>query len=89
MKTRKIWKYRLEVKNQIELEIPKDALILTVQVQGDVPCMWAMVNPANDTEIRTFRIIGTGHSIADGALNYIDTFQLQGGAFIGHLFEVI
>jgi hypothetical protein len=87
--TRKIWKYRLEIKNQFELEMPKDALILAVQVQDDMPCIWAMVNPANDTEIRTFRIIRTGHSIADGPLNHIGTFQLQGGAFIGHVFEVV
>jgi hypothetical protein len=68
-------------------KLPKDARILDVQVQNECPCMWALVNPNNETEYRRFYIYGTGHPMPDKLGDFIGTFQLHDGALIFHLFE--
>jgi hypothetical protein len=88
---KQIWKYTIEP-NEIMLEMPKDAQILTVQNQNEEPCIWALVNPENEKESRHFELYGTGHDIHyDMGIErkYINTFQLMGGAFVYHLFERI
>lgn len=43
-----------------------------------------------ELEERNFRLAGTGHRIEEEQekLSFIGTFQLYGGSFIGHLFEI-
>ena len=83
-----IWKYPIPVQDNIQVEMPKGARVLTVQMQMDVPYVWALVNPQAEKEIRTFRLVGTGHEIRHSdKLTYIGTFQLEGGALVFHLFE--
>jgi len=83
------YKYEVEIKDNFEIELPKDAKILTVQTQAEIPHIWAMVlaDPNQPTEKRFFKVIGTGHQIPNENLTYIGTFQLFGGGFVGHLFE--
>ena len=89
---KKIFKYVLPVEGEVSLKMPEGAQILTVQTQGDSPCLWALVDPDGSVpEVRRdFRIFGPGHSIDIDlpADSYIGTFQLVGGRFIGHMFEV-
>lgn len=40
-----IWKYSLEITDDQILGIPENAKILTAQLQNDVACIWALVNP--------------------------------------------
>ena len=83
-----IFKYPIPVNNRFSLKLPKGAEILTVQEQQDNPKIWALVNSENETETRNFVLVGTGYSIEEkDSLNYIGTFQLLNGRFIGHLFE--
>lgn len=85
-----IYKYPLPVSDSIALPMPKGARVLTVQVQGGQPCVWAMVDVNAPTVTRTFVLRGTGHS-AEGLASlapYVGTFQLHGGAFVGHLFDL-
>lgn len=42
---KKIYKYRIEVTDDQNIEMPVGAKILTVQTQNGVPCIWAMVDP--------------------------------------------
>lgn len=86
----KVYKYTVLVQNCSSLELPRGAKILTVQEQHGEPQIWALVNPGNPMETRNFRLAGTGHPIEEDeeVLNYIGTFQLLGGSFIGHLFEL-
>lgn len=81
--TSSIWKFPLAE----EIEMPKKAKVLTVQVQRDIPCIWAVVDPSADREVRRFVIVGTGHSMNRKG-PYIGTFQLEGGALVFHVFEV-
>jgi len=81
---KQIWKYKVE--NVIEM--PKEAEILSVQIQNGQmfnACIWVKVNPENELEKREFEVIGTGHSFEDSNKQYIGTYQ--DGPFVWHLFE--
>jgi hypothetical protein len=87
MKT--IWKFPLEVTDVQTVRMPRGARILCVQVQSGVPCLWAEVDPKAETELRTLRIYGTGHPMAEGEQrNYVGTFQLVGMGLVFHVYEV-
>lgn len=82
-----IWKFTLEITDSQRVEMPVKARVLTVQLQGGQPRLWAIVNldEAPLTEMRTFEIHGTGNPISDGARTYIAT--LQQPPFVWHVFE--
>ena len=83
-----IWKYPLPVENALRVDMPKDARILSVQIQGGMPCLWALVNPDAEKERRMFSVLETGEPIESvEALTYIGTVQQSGGSYVFHLFE--
>jgi len=88
---KRIFKYEiLLAADYLVLEMPKGAEILTVQEQYGKPQLWALVDPDAKKESRYFLLRGTGHPIryAPGAdYKYINSFQLDEGALVFHLFE--
>lgn len=83
-----IWKYPFEVQGRFILTMPKGAEILSVQTQNETPCIWALVDILAEQVERDFTIIGTGHPVEVlPKMKFIGTFQLDSGAFAGHLFE--
>jgi hypothetical protein len=92
-----VWKYPLELGRAQRLLMPRDAVPLAVQMQGDVPTLWAMVDPTQPLAGRLFIIFGTGHNInlppgckdvrtaSIFGLQYIGTFQQ--GPYVWHVFE--
>lgn len=90
MRIKRIYKYTIPVEDSFSLELPQGAKILTVQEQHGKPQIWALADQGSPTEIREFCVVGTGHPIDEDevTLDYIETFQLFGGNFIGHLFEI-
>lgn len=85
----RIWKYPLTVMNEQTLILPPGAQLLTVQVQDERPCLWALVDErAPSRQMRHLAIYGTGHPLPENPGTYIGTFQLRGGAFVGHVFEL-
>ena len=89
MNTRVVWKFPLVVDDVQIIEMPANAEILCVQMQGDVPCLWARVESSRPTEPRKILIAGTGHEREDlwGLAHYIGTFQVYGGKLVFHVFE--
>ena len=84
-----VWKYQLEVIPQQTIEMPFGAKILTVQVQQETPCIWALVDPALYTIRREIRIVGTGHELGFTSLaKYLGSFQQLNGSLVWHVFEV-
>ena len=85
-----VFKYTIPVEDCFSLDLPKGAKILTVQEQHGEPQLWALVNKNKPNEKRNFRLAGTGHPIKESpeTMDYIGTFQLAGGGFIGHVFEI-
>ena len=86
-----IYKYELPSEDNVWIDLPEGAKVLSAQVQQGSPCLWALVSPDAPLVNRHFRISGTGHPIHEhpANLHFIDTFQIMGGDLIFHLFEVI
>ena len=86
MKT--VYKYPLEVNDEVIVMMPKGARVLSVQVQNGRPCLWAECNPDGEPVLRTFLIRGTGHPIDDEIeKEYIGTIQMCEGSIVFHVFE--
>ena len=92
---RKIWKYELKTVDEQVIKIPfmsgnsnnfKDQ-VLKIDVQNGIPCLWCLVDQAQEIE-RTIYIIGTGNTMPKEFTkdNYIGSYQLYGGSFVGHVF---
>lgn len=89
---RTIWKNKLEAIDKQTIQLPLGAEILSVQTQNGKPCLWATVDTDEFTEPRTIEIFGTGNPIPPGPgieRVFIGTFQIDGGSFVGHVFERI
>ena len=91
MKT--IWKYPFRVsefESCMSIHMPEGAEVLSVQMQGNTPCLWAIVDmEPTPEEIRQFTIFGTGHAIPNIVarnLKYLSTFQQP--PYVWHFFEV-
>lgn len=84
MKT--IWKF--VITPTCTLDIPKDAEVLSIKNQGENICMWVKVDPSNATEERKFVVCGTGHTLPELELEFIDSVLLFDGGLVFHVFEV-
>lgn len=86
----RIWKFPLALTDVQTLKMPQGARILAVQTQDNTPCMWAVVDPEEDTEPRTFLTYGTGNPMPNHELSdtHRGTYQLNDGALVFHVFEV-
>lgn len=88
MKT--IYKYPFEVNNKVSFSIPSGYKILSIQMQGDTPCLWVMVEATNITEVLELEIYGTGVNMPPVEYGkervHISTFQDIGYVF--HVFQV-
>lgn len=83
-----IWKFPLSMIDSQSILMPEGAQVLAVQVQGGVPCLWALVDTEAPQVSQTVRIHGTGHRCDDtlDRHNYLGTFQLERGALVFHVF---
>jgi hypothetical protein len=86
MPARKVYKYPVPIEDTFTLTMPLGAQVLCMDMQGSVPHIWALVDPSQGPEVRHFRLAGTGHDI-EGAVEYLGSFQMHGGALVFHLFE--
>jgi hypothetical protein len=85
-----ILKYKVELTNEFTIPLPSGAMVLCVQEQRNIPHLWVMGDTDNVKIERRFALRATGQSfrMRGNEERYIGTFQLDGGAFIGHLFEI-
>lgn len=83
-----IYKYEVSIADTSSIEMPKGAQLLSVQVQGDWPQPWALVDPSRPKVRRKLTLLGTGHPLpvpGEPVMHYIGTVQMNGGAFVFHL----
>lgn len=86
MKT--IYKYKIGPEGlRFRIDMPQSAQILTLKMQGDDPCIWALVDTERAPEPRFFTIYGTGHPMPEDSGQYVGTFLIEGGILVFHLFE--
>ncbi len=81
-----IFKYELRM-GQTRLNLPHGSKILTVQMQHNIPQLWAMIDTDKPSEQRLISIFGTGHIMPEDPGEYIATFQMDGGALVFHVFD--
>lgn len=87
---KRVYKYPLDIHDEVVVMMPKGARVLSVQVQNGSPCLWAAVDPNELTlEERWFRIAGTGYPIQDDVVDgFIWTIQMYDGKLVFHVFEM-
>lgn len=86
---KRVYKYPLDIQDEVVVFMPKGARVLSVQVQNGSPCIWAAVDQNEPLEERWFRIAGTGHPIQDDVVDgFIGTIQLYDGKLVFHIFEM-
>ena len=86
---KEIWEWSIPIvgAGSFTLQVPENAQFLTCQVQGKTPVLWAVVRTTAKEREYKFHVFGTGEQFElHDDLTYIGTFQLVGGAFVGHLF---
>jgi len=86
--TSQVWKYPLQqdASGAYAIDMPDGAMVLTLQLQDELPTMWAAVNPDNPKRKRRFIVAGTGWSLPNEPMDYIGTWQLD--AMVWHVFEL-
>jgi len=86
-----IYKYDLNYEGSpdITVDLPKGARILDIQMQREQLCLWAIVNPACESEQRHIHIATTGSPAHFERMSYIRTLLFNGGSIVLHFFEVI
>lgn len=84
-----VFKYTFPVEDTIHLSLPVGANIISFDHQEGVFCVWALVDPNEpETEVRVFRLAGTGHPISnDSKLEFIGTCKYN-MKLVFHLFEL-
>lgn len=86
-----IWKYECGTppNGEFVIEMPQGADILTLQMQGNGPCIWVEVDPGAEKTERFFKTYGTGHEMKEEAQKYVGTYQIRGGMLVFHVFEML
>jgi hypothetical protein len=86
--TRRIFKFLIPFRDRVTVMMPKGADLLHIGVQNEGIYAWALCEPANVPEPRSFAVIGTGHPVGEGldALDHVATVILAGGALVFHVF---
>ena len=86
---KKIFKYQLKTTDIQKVEMPHGARILCLKTQNEIPCIYALVDPAEIVVERFFEIFGTGHNVPGNAnRSYVGTYQLNSGPLAFHCFEL-
>jgi hypothetical protein len=82
-----IWKFPFQVGDEFSILMPRGAHLLSVAMQGDQPCVWALVNSEAPKVPVRFRLYGTGHPVDGRDISrFVGTFQMHGGGLVFHLF---
>ena len=88
-----IHKFNVGAQDDFTLQLPKNAQILTVDVQREDVCFWVLLdsNPEIEKIERKFVCFGTGHHIPFrlAELRKVGTVILHGWALVFHYFEVL
>lgn len=80
-----IYKYALDLVGEQTLLLPKNSLILALQLQLGVPTVWVSIPDTEaEREVVTFSTYGTGQQVDEKVEQYLDTYQLNG--FVWHVF---
>lgn len=87
MKT--IWKFPLSP-DKLTIEMPRGAKVLSVAVQDEVICVWALVDTEAALVKRRFYVLGTGHDASAVTSQivclHVGIVLMDGGSLVFHVF---
>lgn len=72
---KRIFKYPLEITDRQVIVLPIGVKPLSVQMQNGQMCLWAEVDTAADSTVRTIFVFGTGNPMPEEPGEYISTVQ--------------
>lgn len=81
---KKIYDYCLPIVDQQHVYIPEGAQIISVAMQDDVLCLWAIVETVGPIEEREILIRGTGDPLTGSEGRFIGTISDE---LVWHVFE--
>jgi hypothetical protein len=91
-----VWKFFTtdeDFVGKFEIKMPKDTQLLNIDIDANhFPCIWGLVYPEAEKEIRYFELFNTNNTIPNDMgieRKYIGSYRFQNGRFFGHLFERI
>jgi hypothetical protein len=81
----KVWKYTIQVGDEVDVDMPLDAELLHVAATGSVDHLelWARVEPTRSIETRRILVRGTGHPVEIEP--YVGTVIV--GPLVWHVFD--
>ena len=87
---KKIYKYKLQITDYQEIEVPIGYQILSLDVQDNMPHIWILIDPLQEEKMKLkFSFYATGQDIDCGNMKYIDyigTVHLCNGSLVYHCF---
>lgn len=94
MGQRTVWKFELHHERNPEVQMPKDARLVHVDIHDEKLFVWAIVDPEAPLETRAFTVLGTGDMLGVGAPDshsyspesaYVGTVPYK--AMVWHVFQ--
>lgn len=86
---KRIYKYELPFLDYATLDLPKGAKVLSAGNQKEKLCIWVLLDEEEgETDLRQFRVAGTGHPIVEEGNVFINTVSFAQGNLIFHIFEL-
>jgi len=79
-----VYKYPIVFEHEQSIFLPVDLKPLSVQLQDDVFCLWALTDGESQLRFRQLWIIGTGHKEVEDNAEWIGT--VQKGSYVWHFF---
>ena len=83
-----VYKYTLTQAYHQRISMPGNARIIHVDVQHDMPCVWAEVELEVSPRDVELYIVQTGMPLPNGEIKYVGTFMLDGGYYVGHVYQL-
>lgn len=83
-----IWKFPIEIADEVLIEAPYGMKPLCVQLQGGTACLWAEVDPSRFKIVHRFFVRGTGHQMNVQEGQHLGTVQMDvlGAPLVFHFF---
>lgn len=86
-----IYKYPLKITDGLQLELPKDSVVLSVAEQDSHIVLYALVDTVEkEKETHLIRIVSTGHPLPENFLlefSFIGTVKMMNGQLMFHVFK--
>lgn len=79
--------FKYEINTGRAIPMPKGAVVLSVQAQMNIPCLWAVVDPSAPPVLRRIVCYTTGQQLPSNPGIFLGTILLDGATFVLHAYD--